>query len=106
MDSEFTGVFLTLQLTIDAAGVNRDAEALCHSFGQLRSGNLRLGGPELRHKLHGFAREFVAGSGTALLRQQASEASFLKGRLRLIERWGEKPKALAAWLTGCLSTST
>lgn len=93
---------MTLQLTIDTAGVNRDSEALCHSSGQLRSRNLRLGGPELYHKLHELGRELVAGSGTSFLRQQASETRLLKGGLRLIKRWPREPERLGCLADGLL----
>lgn len=74
------------QLTVDAARVNRDAEALCDSLGQLRTGDPRLGGSELCHKLHKLVRQLVPGPRTAFAWQQPSETSFLKGCLRLIER--------------------
>jgi hypothetical protein len=90
--------FLTLQLTIDAAGVDRDAEALRHSLGKLRSRNVRLGRPELQHKLHEFSCELVPGSGPSFLRQQARETSLLKGGLRLIERWPRETEC-----PGCLA---
>lgn len=59
--------FLTLQLTIDTAWVNRNMEALGDSLGYLRTRDRRFGEPKLGHELHQFGCEFVPGTGPAFL---------------------------------------
>src|SRR5215831_8615568 len=90
--------FLTLQLTIDAAWVYRDTEALCDSFGQMRTGNVRIGRAEFRNEVHQFRRQLVSGARSAFLRQQAGESGYLKSRLCLIEGWPREAECL-----GCLT---
>ena len=88
------GVFLMPQLTVDAARVNRDAEMLRDSIRQLRTGDPRLRHPELCHKLHQLAGQFVPGSRAAFVWQKPGEPSLLKCCLRLIEGRTRKAKAL------------
>ena len=63
------GFFLAQQLAIDAARVDRDAKTLCDSFGQMSTGDVRIGRAELRNEIHQFRRQFVPGSRPAFLWQ-------------------------------------
>src|SRR6478672_2223242 len=96
-----TEFFLTQHLAVDAARVDRDAKALCDSFGQMRTGDVRIGRAELRNEIHQFRRQFVPGAWPAFLRQQAGESGLSKGCLCLIERGPREAecfRGLTDWL--------
>jgi len=80
------------QLTVDAARVNRDTEALCNSIGQLGGGDPRLGELNSCHKLHLFLPQLVSGSRSPFVWQQTGETRLLKSCLCLIERGSREAK--------------
>ena len=95
------GFFLAQQLAIDAARVDRDAKTLCDSFGQMSTGDVRIGRAELRNEIHQFRRQFVPGSRPAFLWQQTGESGFSKSCLCLIERRSREAECfggLTDWL--------